>query len=488
MTMRLTDQQVAICDAATAGTSFVVEAGAGTGKTSTMVAVADVLGPHLGPLLYMSYNKAIVLDAQGAMPPHVTCSTAHSIAYRAIGHLYRGAMDCNQIAGWQLAKAFYVRRWHEGAHQVSGPRVAILARGAIDRWSKTMDPVITGRHVPQTPSIDGEERKSLVAHVLPIARRMWDTAQNPDQRLIKFKHDWYLRMFASMGPGGSVPQLGTRVLFFDECQDADPIMRFIFEHQGGCQRIAVGDSQQSIYAWRGAENAIQAFREAGAPMFPLTTSWRFGTDIATEANAWLDALDAEIRLTGNPAIDSTIGEFDTAGRHAVVCRTNAGVMGTVVEGLDAGRKVAMVGCDKSVKALAGALNKLHQGKETDHEMLAGFATWSELVDFATGDECDDPTLRMLVTMSTRPGHSPASLSRAMSLCVPEREADLVVTTGHKSKGRQWENVKVHSDYQLKTDPTTGDTVKYEVPDLRLAYVTVTRARHCLNPGPLAGVL
>ena len=66
--------------------SLVVEAGAGTAKTTT-------LGLYAGArprsrILYLAFNKSIQLEAAERMPPNVTCRTTHSIAWRkAVGAL-----------------------------------------------------------------------------------------------------------------------------------------------------------------------------------------------------------------------------------------------------------------------------------------------------------------------------------------------------------------------------------------------------------------
>lgn len=486
----LTDEQTEILDKARDGWSFVVEAGAGTGKTSTLARAAAITPGNSG--LYLAYNRAIVDDAKGAFPDKIFCSTAHGVAYRAGGHHYQRMLSTGLIQGWQLAKFLGVRRWSHGEFKMSGPSVASLARRTVKRWAGSTDLDIVARHVPVPDNVRANEDAAadLREYVLRYAVRLWQLARNPGQGQVRFDHDWYLKLFSmSSLPGmdfsGTVPQLPVDMILFDECQDADPVIRHIFEGQlGRMQRIAVGDSQQSIYAWRGAENAIARFREGGAPMLPLTTSWRFGQVIADEANRWLDLLNAEIRLTGNPNIDSQLGPIDTSRRHAVLCRTNAGVIEAVIRAMEAGQPVAMVGCGKEVKSLATACEKLHGGKEVDHPALIGFSSWDELVNFTESEDCDDPTLRTLVRLSA--AHGVDGLSKAINACVDERDAHVVASTAHKSKGRQWEQVRIGADFAGSQAGRKGESKDSgpTVPDLRLSYVAVTRARHTLDRSAL----
>lgn len=482
-----TGQQIAIIDAAVRRESHVVEAGAGAGKTSTLKLIAEAIRRTYGDrprLQYFAYNKAIVSDSAASMEPFgVTCSTAHSLAYRGIGlgpQGLRGAYfqamlkpGAGALQGWQIAKAIGVKRWRssDGKFKVSGPTVASLARRTVKKFAGTTSPTIESWHMPTPDSMaNSEHLDDLRDYVLPYARKIWNIARDPNQHLLRFDHDWYVRLWWEQAP-----VLPADMLLFDECQDADPLLRDVFDHQAHAVRIAVGDSQQSIYAWRGAENALTHFREQGAPMYPLTTSWRFGQTIADEANRWLELLDAEIRLDGNPAVESTIGPIDQSKPWMELCRTNAGVIGTLIMAQQMGLKVAMVGCDKEVKALATALAKLYSGGDTDHPALVGFETWDDLALFASGDDCDDPTLRTLVRLAEKEGVD--AISRAVNACVEEKDAHIRASTAHKAKGREADQVQIHGDFAAsngrKSEDLSGGMAKA---DLRLNYVAVTRAR------------
>lgn len=479
--IKYTDEQREIFDKARSGWSFVVEAGAGTGKTSTLAEAARIMPIPPSSILYLAYNKAIVKDSKKSFPAEVLCSTAHGLAYRALGHLYSTMLQQGAVQGWQIAKAIGVKRWQEGSSKLSGPSLASLARRTVKAWARSVDPEIMPHHVPVPDSIvNPEDRASAREAAVGYAKKLWNIARRPDQRMLRFDHDWYLKLFSASGPGDGVPQLGMRVIMFDECQDADPVIRLIFEGQADCQRVAVGDSQQAIYAWRGAEDAIKRFREAGAPMFPLTTSWRFGREVADEANRWLDQLDGDIRITGNPAIESRLDRVDPSRRHAILCRTNSGALSTAVYALEAGSKVAIAGCDKEVRALVLACERLYKGQDVDHPELMGFGSWTDLAEFAKSKDCDNATLRTLVRLSEE--YSPPELRMVISTCVEEGEAQVVTSTAHKAKGRQWEQVSIGADFGGGASKVKGGDA---MADLRLSYVAVTRARKTLDLGPLA---
>lgn len=80
--MPLTDEQQAVVDATLTNNIVKVIARAGTGKTHTLVAIAEALKPERG--IYMAYNKSIALEAKQKFPYYIDCRTVHSLAYMYI--------------------------------------------------------------------------------------------------------------------------------------------------------------------------------------------------------------------------------------------------------------------------------------------------------------------------------------------------------------------------------------------------------------------
>jgi len=100
-----TDEQAAIIDACTQGVNVVVLAGAGSGKTATLVMAAEAMR---GRGLYVAYNKAIATEAKAKFPDSVTCATAHSLAYRAVGFRYRHRLNGPRVTAQQAAKTLEI--------------------------------------------------------------------------------------------------------------------------------------------------------------------------------------------------------------------------------------------------------------------------------------------------------------------------------------------------------------------------------------------
>jgi hypothetical protein len=247
----------------------------------------------------------------------------------------------------------------------------------------------------------------------------------------------------------------------------------------GIDHTYFADGLLTHNSWRGANDALLKFeRELGAEVRTLSQSFRFGQPIADEANEWLRLVGTPLRLTGWPQAKSEIGPVDEPD--AVLCRTNAGAVGIVLEALRGGRKTALVGGGGELKRLAWAAEALQDGRPTDHPELLAFPSWQAVREYA---EEEDGSLRVLVKLIDDYGTK--DIVAAADALAREDGADLVVSTAHKAKGREWPAVVIHHDFQPpKPDPDTQLRVLRRE-EARLAYVAVTRARERLDCSALA---
>ncbi|MGW6009663.1 UvrD-helicase domain-containing protein [Streptomyces sp. NPDC055210] len=478
-----TEQREAI-DSYGDGLDLVLQAGAGCGKSATlrMIAQADARRR----MTYVAYNKAIAADASRSFPSNVLCKTGHGLAFdprygrrlqrpRQTAHQASQALNVKKVAG--IVGATPTIRNDLGLpHAMTGKIIMRAALDTVTRWCHSADEEITGKHVPQYDGLTKKQaRAKLLALVLPVARAAWDDLRR-EEGVLNLNHDHYLKMWAL-----SRPRIPTDVVLLDEAQDTNDVLAAVLLAQEHAQRIAVGDSAQQIYSWRGANDALAGFvDQLGCPELTLSQSFRFGPAIAARANIWLRLIDAPLRLTGWEATESSIGELDAPD--AILCRTNSGAMGIVMEGLATGRKVALVGGGSDIKRLAWAAESLQDGRPADHPELMGFPSWDAVRMYA---EEEDGSLKVLVKLIDEHG-TDRILAASDALC-SEEQAELVVSTAHRSKGCEWPAVRIHADFRApRTDPETG-LVILRREEARLAYVAVTRAREQLDDTALAWV-
>lgn len=465
LTMALTPEQDDAVARYLGGANVVVEALAGTGKTTTIRAMVQA-DPRPGT--YVAYNRAIVDDVGAHLDgTPVRARTAHSLAFGAVGRRYAHRLRSERMSSREVARILGLSplevsvRGH--VQRLSAAFLAGCVMEGTRHFANSADPVPGAQHLPWIEALDEvgktDNDTAYRAHCLGALERAWGDLASVHGQL-RFSHDCYLKIWAL-----TAPQVPGDVLFVDEAQDVNPVLAGVVMGQGG-QIVAVGDSYQQIYAWRGAIDALEVLKgQPGTTSCWLTTSFRFGPEIAKVANKALSLLGAPVTLTGSGAP----GAVEHAVRpDAILCRTNAGVISALLHhGQE--RRCAIVGGGGELVAFARGLIQLRDAGHSTHPELVCFSSLEELQAHVT----DDPSgqdLALLTRLCLRYG--PEEIIEAIDACVPEGDDVLTLSTAHRAKGRQWDVVALGTDWPERTLSTPDE--------LRLCYVAVTRARRVLD--------
>ncbi len=458
--------------AALTGENTVITAGAGSGKTSTLRGIAHAMAPLR--MTYIAYNKAIQVDAKASFPANVDCRTAHSLAFRSVPAHGKRAMNSPRMNGRQLAYALDIEHGFSlgNDRELSPARLASLVMETVGKFCHSADRNIGLKH---TPFVEGAEEVShdLAMFLASAATKAWDRDLSHSTGKLPFTHDMYVKVWALGNP--TIPG---DVILYDEAQDADPCILGVVLQQTA-QLIAVGDESQAIYGWRGAVDAMGDF--PATQRTSLTKSFRFGPEVAAEANVFLNLLDAPIRVEGaGPA--GAVEDFDIIEADAVLCRTNASVISTALA-IHEARSFAIVGGANPIIKFAEAAAALKEGRRAAwHADLGAFKNWDDVMDYVNNDH-GGSDLRSLVNMVEDFGT--AELLRVCAKSVSEDKADVVISTAHKAKGREWDSVYIAADFTPQKDKETGEIREPGKPELMLMYVAVTRAKKRLNAAALS---
>lgn len=472
--MRPTDEQQDALSGFRTGDSMVIEAGAGTGKTSTLRLLAYSTLRHGR---YVAFNKAIVQDVKGTMTQRVDCSTAHSLAFAAVGRPYRHRLNSDRMKGWQIAQTLGIEGWTisygQERKRLQEGTLGSLTMRVLRIFTQTTDEQPELHHFPYVDGIDPptpdgkltwENNGALRERLLPALRQAWADACSTSGQL-PYVHDNYLKLAFLQGL-----RIPADFILFDEAQDANPVMAAIVSRQEHAQLVYVGDSAQAIYEFTGAINAMAGFDVEHRHF--LSQSFRFGPMIAEEANSVLAELGAPIRLSGLGSIPSVVGPLTGELPDCILARTNAKAVSTVLEKQKDGVPTHLVGGGGEVVSFARAALELREGRPCFHAELACFNSWGEVQEYVRQDPNGDE-LRLMVELVDE--FTPEAILAGLGDMTPERQARLVVSTAHKAKGREWDRVQLAGDFN-KPEPTDAE--------LRLRYVAYTRARLHLDNSAL----
>jgi superfamily I DNA/RNA helicase len=114
----------------------------------------------------------------------------------------------------------------------------------------------------------------------------------------------------------------------------------------------------------------------------------------------------------------------------------------------------------------------------------GFEKWEQVVEFARSGEGD----HLLSFVNLVESRGERQLMWALNRTVDEEKSDVIISTAHKAKGREWSTVRLMDDFlrsqpkQQKPEKGTH-TIGHDPAELRLLYVALTRAKQAIEVPP-----
>ena len=335
-------------------------------------------------------------------------------------------------------------------------------RSKIDeqfRFSRVFEEVVAN---------NGEETRVIINYVIDRAAEYWQRCTERGSTL-PIEHDFYLKMYQLSNPDLSGVY---DFILFDECQDANPVLLDILLKQK-CQKIYVGDEHQQIYSWRGS---INSFAKLGGEVCYLSRSFRFGNEISRLANIIISAKNEAQLLCGSASIESKLVN-KLAAPLTVLCRTNARIIEKILAFQK--HKLHVVGGVSEILNLAKSGYALFSGSpnKVEHVKLKHFKSWGAMLQF--NHKYQDPDITFLAKLIKEHGASFKNIIKQIedACYVGESEAAVTLSTIHKSKGREWDNVVLEDDFIIFTNEVPLEEILvYDVEELNLIYVGVTRTK------------
>lgn len=455
---QLTHEQRAVVDSRAA--LLAVDAFAGSGKTSTLVEYARAR-PR-ARILYLAFNKSVATDARERFPDNVDCRTTHSLAYSVEGRKYSGKLGNP--------------RAYEVAQECRcNPRRSKAILATLSAWLCSSDEKIGISHVDPDSVEDDVDAAAIVDQARVVWSKMLDV-----RSAMKMPHDGYLKLWAL-----SKPYLRYDIILLDEAQDTNPLtLDLVLAQRDHATLVLVGDRHQGIYGFRKALNAMELVD--ADERIALTQSFRFGQAIAHVATMLLQSFKDEKQMVKGRDDIQVRWNVDRGRHYAVIGRTNAGLFETAATevGSHPERRLHFVGGFESYlfgKVLDAYYLWADERSRIKDDSIARFPRW---VDFQKyGEEAGDSEVKALVKVVETYGSQIPTLYAAMKEAdtpIAER-ADLTLTTAHKAKGLEWEQVYLTDDF-IEVNELSDE---FDPEEINLLYVAATRAVQAVRlPGSL----
>lgn len=444
-----------------------VRAFAGASKTTSLV---EYTKRNTGrKFLYLSYNRSIADEASEKFPKgNVDCYSTHQVAFKAVGSLYAHKMGDNlrpsevkqtlELDDWNLVRA------------IIGTLNNFLC-STVEVFHESHLPIINRRPVAEMPS-------PFVEAVFKYSEQLWARMIDLNDTSVPMLHDGYLKLYYLTKPDFSLKYDG---VLADEAQDLNGITLGLAKAQS-CQVILVGDEHQQLYSFRGSDNALSDPELDSATDLYLTKSFRFGPAIATIANIILHYKGETKKVIGAGFPTKVKLQLsEDAKSPAILHRTVTGVIMSALECASRNQKIFWVGEIKSYKIPElEDLFWLSEGCHTkvkSKKLLKDYKDWDDYVSIAEASKDRD----MARAIRIIDGHSnlDQAIAQIRKLTVKNaKSADVILSTAHRSKGLEFDYVKLFEDFPDPLDPDMSADARDD--ELNLLYVASTRAKRELE--------
>lgn len=435
----------------------VAEAKAGSGKTTTGVGYAAAR-PE-AKMLYLVFGRANAIEARRKFPPWVDVLTTHTIARRTI----------------KPQKERVPQKWTPMVLQahlgLKAPRLARMVLNGLAAFWGSCDKTIEVDHIEDS-CMSLTPGSSEVEMALTYARSAWEQMCERNSSF-PIPHDAYLKMFALQAP-----KLPYTHILLDEFQDANPVtVQLAMGQMENSNLLVLGDSHQGIFGFRGSINGMSELKQVpGARAFELTRSFRFGRGVAKLANMILGEFMGEKNLIKGMGKD---GAWVEKG-HAYISRTNAELFRVAAE--KQGKGIHWVGGIGSynLEALLDVY-RLYAGKreEISNKLIdQRFRSFEEYESY--GEGAKDGEAILLAKLVRQFKHETPRFVEDLKTNAVEREGDaeIVLTTAHRSKGLEWDCVRMGEDFTslASIEDSLAQGEDFDPQEANLLYVMLTRAR------------
>lgn len=464
----LTNEQAMIVDC-DFDNILLINAYAGTGKTSTLIRFCEKRAEY--KILYLSYNSSMRVEAEAKFKhlKNVYVKTMHSLAYESVvdkeikvrlGNLR--AFDLNDLVQDKAEekRTFYART------------ILNLLRLFCNTGFNLREFIAEIKENPEKYDISP---KADMAYIGDKIVELWRN-EIPNNAKLAYEHDFYLKAFQL-----SKPELDYDFILVDEAQDINGCVIDIVLNQK-CKKVFIGDTYQSIYKFRGACNSLELLaQENNVKTFYLTQSFRCPLSVSEISNYYLQILGAKKDFKGTLKEQLLGFEGKTKGsERVIITRTNAKLFDIAVQNLD--KKLFFVGGMESYNFddLLDVQNLFCQNKDyIKSSFIAQFDNIKELIAYIEESKELDLRQKLLICFKYMDCNI-FNLIKQIKTCVVKKQdnAELILSTGHKSKGLEWDKVEVADDFINIRDmlEKTKDDIEIPKEELNLFYVVLTRSK------------
>lgn len=468
--------------------NLVIKASAGSGKTTTIVQAMNII-PSNRSVLFAAFNVDIVeeLKKRTAFNENVKVKTLHSLGFDLIKR--HGKRNGKNVDFDEFKYDNYLKEEFklEGKQLERVKYMVDMSRFYLVDCIRKMKPLALKYDFP----IDDFEL-AMVEKALKWGKENYDKVDYPDMT--------WLPCVLPMQFFGFFFDF----VFIDECQDMNKAQRTLALKcmKNGSRFVAVGDDDQCIYAFMGAdpESFSALTKMPNTKVMPLSVTYRCPKSVVKFVNSlvqtiepWDDNIDGYIET--NASLDNA-NEGDM-----VLCRTNLPLFGRYLECVSKGKKCSIRGkgyatsliCEINSVELPDELVGKSEGKyimdvllRRIDEEIKNIAKSEKISESAVSESQyfieEHEKIDVIDTVCNYTEHGTVSemveVLKKMIESENDGEKGITFSTIHKAKGLEADNVFIIRPDLLPLPYVKTDMERQQ--ERNLMYVAYTRCKKSLN--------
>jgi DNA helicase-2/ATP-dependent DNA helicase PcrA len=467
--------------------NICIEATAGSGKTTTLEEISKLI-PYVSieKSQFCAFNRKVVKELRERLPERIKCSTLHSIGYHIVAKYYQEVKFSKSLQIKFLEPVFDKEKNNRKKWKKIYEADEVLQKIRATQCPLNEEAVNT-----MVAYYDMDVSKEAIFGAMKAARKLKEYLISDERSTITIDHQAMIEI-PVLRKDFKAPAFDYVLL--DEAQDASDLDLTFIEKllSKGTRFIAVGDPNQSIYGFRGANaNSWQRLKNRPNTItLPLSTSYRCSKAVVRRAQQVHSVIQAYeknpegsvIQLDGDRAIMAMRdGDF-------VLARNLRPLVDVYFQLVEMGKKATIIGKEFE-KGLLGMLAD-YAGEDPCHEVLEHLG--NQLVTLG-----EQLKTKGLVNVEKNPKYihlsEKLSILRIIlgkfdyvyeaeefiqSVFLDEETDGIQLMTVHKSKGLENERVLWITHYEDKRliPSPYASTPDQLLQEKNLEFVAITRAK------------
>jgi DNA helicase-2/ATP-dependent DNA helicase PcrA len=452
----------------------VIEAVAGSGKTTTLIESMKLVNSK--NIIFVAFNKHIAEDIKPKVSKDIRVSTMHSFGYEQILRSY----------GKVTLDNFKIKKIIQDKHHTLNVQYSDNSFDYISDLSSLVDLLRLNLCNSHEEAVAIANKYSfynnseyLVEDAFKVIRE-----SNRIRKSIDFVDMIYIPAIEDI----KIKEFD--LVLVDECQDLSKcqiqLVNKMKKNDG--RIIAVGDRNQAIYGFTGADHeSFKTLSEAeNTILLPLSISYRCSKSVIREAQKivphikyFKNAIEGSVNRTSN--LNNILdGDF-------ILCRINAPLVSLAMKFISSGRKASVKGVDiglriinnlkstkqNDVKSALKILRKRYDDYKLEYESSHDRKVKTKLTAM-------EDMINTTEILSLSPGcYTIDDVSKIIKNVFNDTESKgLILSSAHKSKGLETDNVHIIKPEFMPLPHISLPWEKEQEDNLH--YVAITRAKKNLN--------